>query len=75
MSWSPPTPLEDVTGYVIYYSGSDGSGGCVNVSNGKTNSYLFSGVQTGVNYSVSIVALSQHLPSKVVSATEGKVLL
>ena len=32
VSWSPPTPLEDVTGYVIYYSGSDGSGGNVSVS-------------------------------------------
>ena len=74
VSWSPPTPLEDVTGYVIYYSGSDGSVGNVSVSNGRTNSYLLCGIQTGVNYSVSIVALSQHLPSEVVSATEGKVL-
>ena len=76
MSWSPPTPLEDVTGYVIYYSGCTcgGSGGNVSVSNGRANNYLLSGVQMGVIYSVSIVALSPHLPSEVVSATEGKVL-
>ena len=66
--------MEDVTGYVIYYSGSDGSGGSVSISNGRTNNYLLCGVQTGVNYSVSIVALSQNLPSEVVSAREGKVL-
>ena len=36
VSWSPPTPLEDVTGYMIYYSDSDGSGGSVSISNGLT---------------------------------------
>ena len=72
MSWSPPTPLEDVTGYMIYYSGSDGSIGIVSVSNGWTNSYLLTGLQTGVTYSVSIVATSQHLPSEVVRANKGK---
>ena len=71
VSWSPPTQLEDVTGYMIYYSGSDGKNGTASVSNGWTNSYLLTGLQTGVNYSVSIVALSQHLPSEVISATEG----
>ena len=61
---------------MIYYIGSDGSGGNVSVSNGRTDSYMYllCGVQTGANYSVSIVALSQHLHSEVVSATEGKVL-
>ena len=71
VSWSPPTPLEDVTGYMIYYSGSDGRVGGVNISNGWTNSYLLTSFQTEVN-SVSIVALSQHLPSEVVIANEGK---
>ena len=71
MSWSPPTPLEDVTGYMIYYSGSDDSVGSVSISNGWTDSYLLTGLQTGVKYSVFIVALSQHLPSEVITVTEG----
>ena len=72
VSWSPPTPLEDVTGYMIYYSGSDGRVGNVSISNGWTDSYLLTGLQTGVKYSVSIVALSQHLPSNVTTVNIGK---
>ena len=71
VSWTPPTPLDDVTGYIIYYGGDDGSGDSVSVVGGSTDSYLLTGLQTGVNYSVSIVALSQHLPSEVVNATKG----
>ena len=67
VSWTPLTPLEDVTGYVIYYSSSDsGSVFSVNVSNSST--FSLHGLQTGVTYSVFMVALSQHLPSKVVTA-------
>ena len=54
---------------MIYYDGDDGSGGNVSVVGGSTDSYLLTGLQTGVTYSVSIVALSQHLPSEVVKAT------
>ena len=72
VSWSPPTPLEDVTGYMIYYSGSDGYAGSMSILNGWTDSYLLTGLQTGVINSVSIVATSQHLPSEVVRANKGK---
>ena len=59
VSWSPPTPLGDTTGYRIYYSG--GSNGSVNVSGGSTDNYLLTGLQNGESYTVSIVATSQHL--------------
>ena len=59
VSWSPPTPLGDTTGYRIYYSG--GSSGSVNVSGGSTNNSLLTGLLNGESYTVSIVATSQHL--------------
>ena len=58
VSWSPPTPLGDTTGYRIYYSG--GSSGSVNVSGGSTDNYLLTDLQNGEKYTVSIVAISQH---------------
>ena len=61
VSWSPPTPLGDTTGYRIYYSG--GSSGSVNVSDGSIDNYLLTGLQNGESYTISIVATSQHLPS------------
>ena len=72
VSWSPPTPVGDTTGYRIYYSG--GSSGSVNVSGGFTDNYLLTGLQNGQSYTISIVATSQHLPSE--SVTTGiKVML
>ena len=66
VSWSPPTPLGDTTGYRIYYSG--GSSGSVNVSDGSTDNYLLTGLQNGDTYTISIVTLatasSQLLPSE-----------
>ena len=60
MSWSPPTPLRDTTGYRIYYSG--GSSGSEDVSGSSSNGVLGDLVEGG-SYSVSLVAISQHLPS------------
>ena len=65
VSWSPPTPLGDTTGYRIYYSG--GSSGSMDVSDGSTNNYLLTGLQNGESYTISIVATSQHLPSESVT--------
>ena len=58
VSWSPPTPLGDTTGYRIYYSG--GSSGSEDVSGGSTDNYLLTDLQNGEKYTVSIVAISQH---------------
>ena len=69
VSWSPPTPLGDTTGYRIYYSGS--SSGSEDVSDGSTDNYLLTGLQNGESYTISIVAgattSSQLLPSDTVT--------
>ena len=65
VSWSPPTPLGDTTGYRIYYSDSDSSDS-VNVSGRSTNNYLLTGLVMGATYTISIEATSQHLPSESV---------
>ena len=63
VSWSPPTPLGDTTGYRIYYSDSDS----VDVSGGSTDNYLLTGLQNGTTYTISIVAISDHFFSKNIS--------
>ena len=62
VSWSPPTPLGDTTGYRIYYSDSDSSDS-VDVSGGSTDNYLLTGLEMEATYTISIVAVSEHLPS------------
>ena len=64
VSWTPPTPLGDTTGYRIYYSG--GSNGSVNVSGGSTEHHLLTGLQNGASYTISIVGTSEHFPSEEV---------
>ena len=61
VSWTPPTPLGDTTGYRIYYSG--GSSGSVDVSGGSTHNHTLTGLQNGADYTISIVGTSDHLPS------------
>ena len=70
MSPGLPPYMDSVTGYVIYYDGDDGSSGNVRVPGGSTDSYLLTGLQTGVSYSVSILTLSTHLPSQLVTAVK-----
>ena len=60
LSWSPPSPLGDTTGYRISYSGGSGS---VDVSDGSTNTHTLTGLVNGANYTISIVGISQHLSS------------
>ena len=66
LSWSPPSPLGDTTGYRISYSG--GSSGSVDVSDASTNNYLLTALQNGVSYTISIAGISQHIASEVVEA-------
>ena len=66
VSWSPPTPLGDTTGYRIYYSG--GRSDSEDVSDGSTDNYLLTGLRNGKSYNISLVATSQHLPSVSIAA-------
>ena len=51
---------------MIYYQPKEGAVNSVNVSNKVTEKYLLEGLQRGVTYNISIVALSRHLPSPLV---------
>ena len=75
VSWSPPTPLGDTTGYRIYYIYSGGSSGSEDVSDGSTYNYLLTGLQNGASYNIYIVASSQHLFSVDMVALDQEVIL
>ena len=66
VSWESPTDTV-TTGYVIYYQPK--TGGPViseSVTGGHRDSHSLTGLQRGHTYNISIVALSQHLPSPLV---------
>ena len=69
VSWSPPSPLGNTTGYRISYS--DGSSGSVDVSDGSTSTRTLTGLVNGASYTISIVGTSLHLPSDVVDVDIG----
>ena len=69
VSWTPPTPLRDTTGYRIYYSG--GSSGSVNVSGGSTDNHLLDGLQNGTNYTICIVGTSRHFFSEEIKTPKS----
>ena len=64
VSWTPPTPLGDTTGYRIYYSG--GSSGSEDVSGGSTHNHILIGLHNGASYTISIKAISIHFYSDLV---------
>ena len=65
--WTPPAFTANLTGYRIYYSGANDSGS-VDVDASATNITIDNRI-TGVTYSITIVALTPHLPSSVVGPT------
>ena len=67
MSWTPPTPLGDITGYIIYYTNDDNTDS-VDIDGGSTDEYTLSDLQNGDTYTISIVATSSDLPSESVLA-------
>ena len=64
VSWK--SPGDPVTGYVIYYQSEGGGNSSDMVSGGETETHSLDGLQRGVSYNISILALSQHLPSSLV---------
>ena len=65
LTWTPPDPLGDTTGYTISYTGG-GSSGSETVSGGSTNSYTVTGLISGEMYGISIVGTSEHFFSESV---------
>ena len=73
VSWTPPASLANLTGYRIYYSGAYDSGS-VDVG-APTTEVAIGNRTTSVSYTITMVALSPHLPSPVigpVSVTLGE---
>ena len=72
VSWTPPSPLGDTTGYRIYYTRAGGSSDSVDVDGGNTNSRTLMGLINGETYTISVVGRSSTsstvLPSPPVSA-------
>ena len=66
VTWESPDIGDPVTGYVIYYQPKGGAVNSDMVSGGETETHLLDGLQRGVTYNISIVALSLHLPSLLV---------
>ena len=67
VSWTPPASLANLTGYRIYYSGA-GDSGSMNVGASATN-ITIDNRTAGVTYTITMVALSPHLPSSMVGPT------
>ena len=67
VSWTAPASGgASRTGYRISYQTGGGSEQSVDIGAGATSHTLTTGLQSGATYSISIVALSNELPSAVV---------
>ena len=67
VTWTPPSPLGDTTGYRISFTGG-GSSDSVDISGGNSMSHtLTTGLTNGEIYTISIVATSNFLPSGTVT--------
>ena len=64
LTWTPPSPLGDTTGYRIHYTTGGGSSGSQTVSGGSTNSYTLTGLTNGATYTITIVGTSEHVSSR-----------
>ena len=64
VTWTPPSPLRDTTGYRISFSG-EGSSDSVSV-NGESSYIILANLESGEIYNISIIATSSHLPSESV---------
>ena len=64
ISWTTPTPLGDTTGYRVYYMTKN------IIVNASTSTMLsLTSLEPGHRYNISIVGLSEHLPSEPVTSS------
>ena len=71
VSWTPPSPLGDTSGYRIYYTRAGGSSDSVDIDGGNRNSHTLMGLTNGETYTISVAGRSSSssvLPSPPVSA-------
>ena len=69
LTWTPPSPLGDTTGYKISFTGG-GNSDSVDVSGANTNSHTLTGLQSGQTYILSVIGTSQHLFSDTTTTVE-----
>ena len=63
VTWTPPSPLGDTTGYRISYTGRrGGSNASVNIDGGKTTSHTLMGLTSRETYTISIVGTASLGP-------------
>ena len=68
VTWTPPSPLGDTTGYRISFTG----GSDVNITGASTESYTLTGLTNGETYTISVTTISSTgLPSAPVHASVG----
>ena len=68
VTWTPPSPLGDTTGYRIHYTNGGGSSGNMSVDEGSTDNYTLTSLTNGETYTISVTAISNTLPSDTVTA-------
>ena len=67
LTWTPPSPLGDTTGYRISYTTGGGVSDSVYVSGGSTDNYTLTGLRSGEVYNIPIVGTSEHFFSESVA--------
>lgn len=63
VSWIPPTPLGDTTGYRISYEMTNSTSYSIDV-NGHDHHLLLTGLMSGETYTITIIGLSERFPSQ-----------
>ena len=66
LTWTPPSPLGDTTGYTILYS-TGNTTDSREISGGRVSEAELTGLEEGGDYSISLVGRSQHLPSEPIT--------
>ena len=66
LTWTPPSPLGNTTGYIILYS-TGNTTDSREICGGRVSEAELTGLEEGGNYSIALMGRSQHLPSKAVT--------
>lgn len=73
ISWVQPSPI--TIAQILYYE-ANGVTNSIIISNGSTTNYVLKNLRSGLTYSISLQALSSHLPSPItdpITTTLGEI--
>ena len=69
IAWTPPDPLDSITGYTILYTRVGSNRGIVLVNDRSSNSLTLANLHSGETYTISIAStVSVGLPSPTIEA-------